>query len=64
MINKVADDWIRTRVLWYRKRPLCQLRHNHFPLANDHQGNIPKNPHWSIFFKVTTIDVSQLSIIT
>ena len=26
---KVADDWIRTRVLWYRKRPLCQLRHNH-----------------------------------
>ena len=28
---KVADDWIQTRVLWYRKRPLCQLRHNHFP---------------------------------
>ena len=28
---KVADDWIRTRVLWYRKRPLCQLRHNHCP---------------------------------
>ena len=27
---KVADDWIRTRVLSYRKRPLCQLRHNHF----------------------------------
>ena len=26
---KVADDWIRTLVLWYRKRPLCQLRHNH-----------------------------------
>ena len=28
---KVADDWIRTWVLWYRKRPLCQLRHNHCP---------------------------------
>ena len=28
---KVANDWIRTRVLWYRKRPLCQLRHNHCP---------------------------------
>ena len=28
---KVADDWIRTRVLWCCKRPLCQLRHNHFP---------------------------------
>ena len=28
---KVADDWIRTWVLWYRKQPLCQLRHNHLP---------------------------------
>ena len=28
---KVADDWIQTWVLWYRKRPLCQLRHNHYP---------------------------------
>ena len=28
---KVANDWIRTRVLSYCKRPLCQLRHNHFP---------------------------------
>ena len=26
---KVVDDWIRTRVLWYQKLPLCQLRHNH-----------------------------------
>ena len=26
---KVADDWIRTRALWYWKQPLCQLRHNH-----------------------------------
>ena len=31
MFKKVADDWIRTRVLWYRKQPLCQLRHNHCP---------------------------------
>ena len=29
---KVADDWIRTQVLWYQKRPLCQLRHNHWPI--------------------------------
>ena len=26
---KVADDWIRTRVHRYRKRPSCQLCHNH-----------------------------------
>ena len=26
-----ADDWIRTLDLWYRKRPLCQLSHNHCP---------------------------------
>ena len=25
---KVADDWIRTRVLWYLKRPCCPLCHN------------------------------------
>ena len=31
---KVADDWIRTRVLWDCKRPLCQLRHNHFPIIS------------------------------
>ena len=26
-----ADDWSRTLDLWYRKRPLYQLSHNHFP---------------------------------
>ena len=26
-----ADDWSRTADLWYRKRPLYQLSHNHFP---------------------------------
>ena len=31
---KVADDWIRTRVLWDCKQPLCQLRHNHFPIIH------------------------------
>ena len=30
---KVADDWIRTWVLWYWKQPLCQLRHNHCPVV-------------------------------
>ena len=29
---KVADDWIQTWVLWYRKRLLCQLCHNHCPM--------------------------------
>ena len=28
-----ADDWIRTSDLWYLKRPLYQLSHNHFPWA-------------------------------
>ena len=28
---KFADDWIRTADLWYQKRPLYQLSHNHFP---------------------------------
>ena len=30
MVNKIADDWIRTADLWWRKRTLYQLRHNHF----------------------------------
>ena len=29
-IKNFADDWIRTWDLWYLKRPLCQLSHNHF----------------------------------
>ena len=28
---KVADNWIRTVDLWYQKRPLYQLSHNHCP---------------------------------
>ena len=27
-----ADEWIQTAGLWCQKRPLYQLRHNHFPL--------------------------------
>ena len=63
---KVADDWIRTRVLWYRKRPLCQLRHNHFPLhfftvkciktCIEKAKIRKKRPGWPIFFKKTTIN--------
>ena len=38
IINKCsinfADDWSRTADLWYRKRPLYQLSHNHFPTLN------------------------------
>ena len=26
-----ADDWIQTADLWYWKRPLYQLSHNHCP---------------------------------
>ena len=28
--RKFYDDWIRTADLWCRKRPLDQLRHNHY----------------------------------
>ena len=31
LIIKLANDWIGTTDLWYRKRPLCQLSHNHCP---------------------------------
>ena len=31
MFKKVADGWIRTRVLWYGRRPIWQMRHNHCP---------------------------------
>ena len=30
-IINLANEWIRTAELWYWKRPLCQLSHNHFP---------------------------------
>ena len=30
-IRNIADVGIRTADLWCRKRPLCQLRHNHGP---------------------------------
>ena len=30
---KVTDNWIQTTDLWCRKRPLCQLYHNHCPLT-------------------------------
>ena len=31
---KFANDWSQTADLWYQKRPLYQLSHNHFPTAN------------------------------
>ena len=30
-VKKIAIDCMRTQVLWYRKRPLCQLCHQQFP---------------------------------
>ena len=35
----LANDWIRTADLWYRKRPLCQLSHNHCPIIFAILGN-------------------------
>ena len=33
MLNvKFADDWIQTKDLWYWKRLLYELSHNHCPL--------------------------------
>ena len=31
IVSKIAGDWIRTADVWYRKRPLYHLRHNHCP---------------------------------
>ena len=28
-----ANDWSWTADLWYRKQPLYQLSHNHFPIV-------------------------------
>ena len=33
IVNNIPDDWIRTAVFWYWKRPLYQLRHNHCPTS-------------------------------
>ena len=48
IINKCsinfADDWSRTADLWYWKRPLYQLSHNHFPIFVVIIGNILNNP--------------------
>ena len=30
-VMKIADGWIRIRVLWSWKRQLYHLRHNHLP---------------------------------
>ena len=32
-IKKFANDWIRISDLWYWKRPLSQLSHNHCPIV-------------------------------
>ena len=31
IIGIVSDDWIQTRVIYYKKQQRCQLRHNHCP---------------------------------
>ena len=43
-----ANDWSQTADLWYQKRPLYQLSHNHFPtltfflveLSHQRKGNL------------------------
>ena len=46
---KVADDWIRTRVLWSRNQPFCQLCHNHCPnmvLLNSSNASAKFSTQW------------------
>ena len=33
IVNKIANDWIQTTDLWYRKELLYQLHHNHCPVG-------------------------------
>ena len=54
---KVANDWIRTQVLWCRKRPLCQLRHNHFPLRSFFVHEFSTYVAFSSWFISTVISV-------
>ena len=39
MINKIANDWIRTADLWCQK----QLHHNHSPKVPLHKGTLDTN---------------------
>ena len=43
-----ADDWSRTADLWYQKRPLYQLSHNHFPAAS-------LQFDWIVFYQTRTL---------
>ena len=43
-----AKDWIRTVDIWYRKRPLNQLSHNHFPNSILYFVKLLKSRHWDI----------------
>ena len=48
MVNKTSNDWIQTRYLWYGKRPLCQLRHNH--CSTNYAASVILNPHFLFTF--------------
>ena len=41
-IWQFADDWIRTNDLWFWKRPLYQLSHNHCPCT--------QTTFWKVFY--------------
>ena len=58
---KVANDWIRTRVLSYRKRPLCQLRHNHCLLLPMHNLFIKDVYEWHSYVWLGMLAVPTLT---
>ena len=37
--KKIADDWIQTLDLWFLKRLLYQLSHNHCPQSVDYNNS-------------------------
>ena len=62
-----ADDWIWTADLWYWKRPLCQLSHNHCPLySKDFQkAFFLKMGHpWPLFHLFLVFSNKQYNFLT
>ena len=50
-----ADDWSRTEDLWYWKRPLYQLSHNHFP-----KNTYLWFPSWSLSYGFVCFHLDSL----
>ena len=55
----IADDWIRTQVLFCWKQPLCLLCHNHFP--EQAKGYVPGL--FFLYFRLfNTVDIKQINV--